>query len=131
MEVNEVVNVIGIEHLGKHLSVDDLKAHGLRLELAMQLEHVKGKKQYGYLPKKQKALVDKIVDQIEHIRSVSQAYNKWLELQDKVDGYYDDKPRERTPLSQQKVVFRFEKPENFSVLLRQDCSDSFDGKMHR
>ena len=56
----------------------------------MQLEHVKGKKSYGYLPKKQKALVDRIVDQMERIRSVSQAYDKWLELQNKVDGYYDD-----------------------------------------
>ena len=81
---------------------DHPEAENLMLELAMQLEHVKGKKQYGYLPKKQKALVDKIVDQMERIRSVSQAYDKWLELQNKVDGYYDDKPRERTPLSQQK-----------------------------
>jgi len=81
---------------------DHPEAENLILELAMQLEHVKGKKQYGYLPKKQKVLVDKIVDQMERIRSVSQAYDKWLELQNKVDGYYDDKPCERTPLSQQK-----------------------------
>ena len=81
---------------------DHPEAEQLILELAMQLERVKGKKQYGYLPKKQKTLVDKIVDQMERIRSVSQAYDKWLELQNKVDGYYGDKPRERTPLSQQK-----------------------------
>ena len=36
------------------------------------------------------------------LRDIDQAYDKWLELQNKVDGYYDDKPRERTPLSQQK-----------------------------
>ena len=81
---------------------DHPEAENLILELAMQLQNVSGKKSYGYLPKKQKALVDKIVDQMERIRSVSQAYDKWLELQNKVDGYYDDKPRERTPLSQQK-----------------------------
>ena len=81
---------------------DHPEAEHLMLELAMQLQNVSGKKSYGYLPKKQKALVDKIVDQMERIRSVSQAYDKWLELQNKVDGYYDDKPRERTPLSQQK-----------------------------
>ena len=81
---------------------DHPEAENLILELAMQLKNVRGKKSYGYLPKKQKALVDKIVDQMERIRSVSQAYDKWLELQNKVDGYYDDKPRERTPLSQQK-----------------------------
>lgn len=33
MEVDEVVDVLGIEHLGKELVVDDLKAHGLGLEL--------------------------------------------------------------------------------------------------
>ena len=81
---------------------DHPEAENLMLELAMQLQNVSGKKSYGYLPKKQKALVDKIVDQMERIRSVSQAYDKWLELQNKVDGYYDDKPRERVPLSQQK-----------------------------
>ncbi|MBQ8906830.1 MAG: hypothetical protein IJY85_10755, partial [Ruminococcus sp.] len=81
---------------------DHPEAENLILELAMQLQNVSGKKSYGYLPKKQKALVDKIVDQMERVRSVSQAYDKWLELQNKVDGYYDDKPRERTPLSQQK-----------------------------
>ena len=32
MEVDEVVDVPGIEHLGKDLVVDDLKAHGLGLE---------------------------------------------------------------------------------------------------
>ena len=33
MEIDEVVDVPGIEHLGKNLAVDDLKAHGLGLEL--------------------------------------------------------------------------------------------------
>ena len=33
MEINEVVDVPGIEHLGKNLVVDDLEAHGLGLEL--------------------------------------------------------------------------------------------------
>ena len=32
MEIDEVVNVPGIEHLGKNLVVDDLKAHGLGVE---------------------------------------------------------------------------------------------------
>ena len=33
MEIDEVVDVLGIEYLGKDLAVDDLKAHGLGLEL--------------------------------------------------------------------------------------------------
>ena len=69
---------------------DHPEAENLMLELAMQLQNVSGKKSYGYLPKKQKALVDKIVDQMERIRSVSQAYGKWLELQNKVDEIVDE-----------------------------------------
>ena len=42
------------------------------------------------------------MDQMERVRSVRQAYEKWMELQGKVDNYYHDKPQERIPLSQQK-----------------------------
>ena len=49
-----------------------------------------------------KALVDKIVDQMECITAVSECHEKWLVLQGKVDAYYDGKPREHIPLSQQK-----------------------------
>ena len=71
-------------------------------KLAQQLETVSGKKSYGYLPKPQKALVDKIVDQMERLPIVRECYDKWLELQGEVDSYYHDKPQERVPLSQQK-----------------------------
>ena len=81
---------------------DHPKAEELMLQLSMELKNISGKKSYGYLPKKQKALVDKVVDQMERVRSVSQAYEKWLELQGKVDTYYHNKPRKRIPLSQQK-----------------------------
>ena len=81
---------------------DHPEAEELMLELSMELKNINGKKSYGYLPKKQKELVDQIVDQMERIRSASQAYEKWLELQGKVDAYYHDKPQKRVPLSQQK-----------------------------
>ena len=81
---------------------DHPEAENLILELAMQLQNVSGKKSYGYLPKKQKALVDKIVDQMEHIKAVGECYENWLILQGKVDAYYDGKERRRIPLSQQK-----------------------------
>ena len=68
----------------------------------MQLGTVKGKKSYGYLPKRLKGLVDEIVDQMERLPIVRQCYDQWLLLQGKVDGYYHDKPRERLPLSQEK-----------------------------
>jgi len=81
---------------------DHPEAENLILELAMQLQHLEGKKSYGYLPKKQKALVDKIVDQMERIKAVGECYEQWLILQGKVDAYYDGKERRRIPLSQQK-----------------------------
>ena len=74
----------------------------LMRELAMQLETVKGKKSYGYLPKPQKKLVDRIVGEMERLPSVRDCYDQWLILQSKVDGYYHGKERKRVPLSQQK-----------------------------
>ena len=81
---------------------DHPEAENLMLELAMQLQNVSGKKSYGYLPKKQKAPVDRIVDQMERIKAVGECYENWLVLQGKVDAYYDGKQRRRIPLSQQK-----------------------------
>ena len=81
---------------------DHPEAERLMQELAMQLETVKGKKSYGYLPKKQKALVDEIVDQMEQLPTVAECYEKWWELQSQVEDFYSEKERHRPPLSQQK-----------------------------
>lgn len=81
---------------------DHPDAERLMLELAAQLETVKGKKSYGYLPKRLKKLVDEIVDEMERLPAVSKCYDQWLILQGKVDAYYHDKPQERLPLSKQK-----------------------------
>ena len=77
-------------------------AEQLMLDLALQLENVKGKKSYGYLPKPQKKLVDRIVDEMERLPSVKKCYEQWQILQGKVDAYYHDKEQKRVPLSQQK-----------------------------
>ena len=81
---------------------DHPEAERLMQELALQLETVKGKKSYGYLPKKQKALVDEIVDQMEQLPTVAECYEKWWELQSQVEDFYSEKERRRPPLSQQK-----------------------------
>lgn len=81
---------------------DHPDAERLMLELAAQLETVKGKKSYGYLPKRLKKLVDEIVDEMERLPGVSKCYDQWLLLQGKVAAYYHDKPQERIPLSKQK-----------------------------
>ena len=81
---------------------DHPDAERLMLELAAQLETVKGKKSYGYLPKRLKKLVDEIVNEMERLPGVSRCYDQWLLLQGKVAAYYHDKLQERIPLSQQK-----------------------------
>ena len=70
--------------------------------LAGQLETVKGKKSYGYLPKTVKKTVDEIVDKLEEIPVVWACYSQWCMLQGEVDSYYHDKPREKKKLSQEK-----------------------------
>ena len=77
-------------------------AESLVQKLAVQLETVKGKKSYGYLPKPVKKTVDEIVDELEKLPVVKQCYDQWLVLQNQVDSYYHDSPRARKKLSQEK-----------------------------
>ena len=71
-------------------------------QLATQLETVKGKKSYGYLPKPVKKTVDEIVDKLEELPVVRECYDQWRALQNEVDSYYHDKPKEKKKLSQEK-----------------------------
>ena len=76
---------------------------GQKMEhLATQLETVKGKKSYGYLPKSVKKTVDEVVDWLEKLPVVRECYEQWCILQNEVDSYYHDKPREKKKLSQEK-----------------------------
>lgn len=50
------------------------EVENLMVELVQQLQTVKGKKQYGYLPKKVKQTVKEIVDLIERVPAVAQCY---------------------------------------------------------
>ena len=72
------------------------------LELALELRTVSGKKQYGYLKKPLKDMVDSIVDELEKLPEVAEYYAVWNDLRDTLDGYYKSKPRQHNPLSQQK-----------------------------
>ncbi len=74
----------------------------MMMDLSMELGTVRGKKSYGYLNKRAKEKVDKVVDELETVPAVHECYNKWLDLQDEVDGYYKDERRERLRLSAQK-----------------------------
>ena len=72
------------------------------LELALELRTVSGKKQYGYLKKPLKDMVDSIVDELEKLPEVAAYYSVWNGLRDTLEGYYKSTPRQHNPLSQQK-----------------------------
>ena len=72
------------------------------LELALELRAVSGKKQYGYLKKPLKDMVDSIVDELEKLPEVAAYYSIWNGLRDTLEGYYKNRPRQHNPLSQQK-----------------------------
>lgn len=70
--------------------------------LVMQLGAVTGKKKYGYLPKKVKETVNKVIDELEKIPVVDQCYQTWWELQSEIMDYYSEQKRKRPKLSEQK-----------------------------
>lgn len=72
------------------------------MTLAAQLETVKGKKKYGYLPKAVKKTVDEIVDLMEQMPVIDECYQVWWELQCQIEDFYSEKERQRPPLSEQK-----------------------------
>ena len=72
------------------------------LELATELRTVSGKKQYGYLKKPLKDMVDSIVDELEKLPEVAAYYAVWNGVRDTLEGYYKNRPRQHNPLSRQK-----------------------------
>ena len=72
------------------------------LELTLELCTVSGKKQYAYLKKSLKDMVDSIVDELEKLPEVAEYYAVWNDLRDTLESYYKAKPRQHNPLSQQK-----------------------------
>ena len=85
------------QSIGSHPEVESLLA-----TLAAQLETVKGKKKYGYLPKAVKKTVDEIVDQMEQLPVINECYQTWWEFQCQIEDFYSEKERRRPPLSEQK-----------------------------
>ena len=86
----------------EHIAEPPLSIQQKLLELANELASVSGKKQYGYLKKPLKELVDSIVDELETMPEVAAYYAAWNGLRDTLEGYYKSTPRQHNPLSQQK-----------------------------
>ena len=71
-------------------------------DLSQKMNGVQGKKVYGYLSKTLKQLVDEVVDAMTELPVVNECYQKWWELQCRLNNYYSEQQRQRPPLSQQK-----------------------------
>ena len=86
----------------EHGSMDNARLEQLTEELAERLLTVKGRKVYGYLPPRVKAIVDAIVEELAKDERVSAAYETWQTLYEQVCLDYDQRSPKRLPLSQQK-----------------------------
>ena len=86
----------------EHGTSDNPRLEQLTEELAGRLLTVKGRKVYGYLPPRVKTIVDSIVEEPAKDGQVSAAYETWQTLYEQVCLDYDQRPRKRLPLSQQK-----------------------------
>lgn len=72
-------------------------------QLVQALETTTGKKQYGYLKKPLKQLVDTIVDVLAKLPEVSACYEVWNQIHEELNECYGHStPWERLPLSQRK-----------------------------
>ena len=83
-------------------AVENPRLEQLTEELAERLLTVKGRKVYGYLPPRVKAIVDAIVEELAKDERVSAAYETWQTLYEQVCLDYDQRPPKRLPLSRQK-----------------------------
>ena len=71
--------------------------------LADRLNGIRGKKQYGYLPKEIKVLVDDTVDMIAQDERVSGLYDLWYQAKCSVYQTYTNKVPEKLPLLEEKA----------------------------
>lgn len=67
-------------------------------ELSQQINTLKGKTSFSYLPKPPKKKADEILDQMERLPIVVKCYQKWWELQCRVNDSYSEQERHRPPV---------------------------------
>lgn len=90
-------------HRMEHQLCDDPVIEQNTRQLVQALESTTGKKQYGYLKKPLKQLVDAIVDELAQQPEVAECYEVWNQIRDELNECYGNRTqRERLPLSQQK-----------------------------
>lgn len=90
-----------MEDIAEKIKRGDLNYPELEMKftlLAKRLEQHNGKKQYGYLDKKSKELVNDIVKLIAQDKNVSELYELWYKSLCEVHSTYTDKLPEKVPL---------------------------------
>lgn len=93
----------------------------LILELRKQLDNYKGKKIYGYLPKKTKDIVNEILKKLMKDENLSALYDKWNEINnEKLSLYYDNKNKS-IPIEDNKE-FRSIKNKIVQAVLNMNCN---------
>ena len=86
----------------KRGTIRNPKLEKLITELADRLQETRGRKVYGYLPPRTKAIVDAIVEELAKDQQVSAAYEVWQKLYEQICLDYNEQLPKRLPLSQQK-----------------------------
>ena len=82
--------------------IQNSKLEQLVTELADRLKTTTGRKVYGYLSPRTKAVVDAIVEELAKDGQVSAAYDAWQNLYEQVCLDYNEQLPKRLPLSQRK-----------------------------
>ncbi len=72
------------------------------IALAERIDGLSGKKQYGYLPKDAKALVDTVVGELAQHEAIATLYDLWYEQKEQILGMYKEKMPARVPLAENK-----------------------------
>lgn len=91
-KISELADVI------KSKDYSDSEVCNMLLDLAVKLKSVKGKKQYGYLPKGIKEDVDEIVKRLASDKDIQKLYDEWCNIQRQIVEIYKDKEIEFSPL---------------------------------
>ena len=97
---NEFESIVNIIASNDHT---DPQLEELIRKLYIQLQNVKGKKVYGYLPMEIKATVNKIFSELEKDENIRQLYEKWCALERLKYKTYTQKEKEMPALTDNKV----------------------------
>jgi TPR repeat protein len=97
---NEFESIVNMIASNEHT---DPQLEELIRKLYIQLQNVKGKKVYGYLPMEIKATVNKIFSELEKDENIRQLYEKWCSLERLKYKTYTQKEAELPELVDNKV----------------------------